>query len=96
MCRPFGWISFLLDLGEVAFGLVVQAMSACRRLAVAFDLLLPAHVACLEIGVSIGPEDEACLCKGYLCDPPPLGFSTAIVGTCAGRIVVEEGTGQSR
>lgn len=41
---PFGGIALLLDLGEDAVGLVIDAVRAGWQLAVALDLLLPAHV----------------------------------------------------
>lgn len=45
---PFWRVPLLLDLGEDTFGLVVDAVCACWQLAVALDLLLPAHVASLR------------------------------------------------
>lgn len=45
---PFRRVPLLLDLGEDTFGLVVDAVCACWQLAVALDLLLPAHVASLR------------------------------------------------
>lgn len=45
---PFGGAPLLLDLGEDAVRLVVYAMRASRKLAVAFDLLLPAHITRLD------------------------------------------------
>lgn len=47
---PFGRVPLLLDLGEDAVRLVVDAVRAGRQLAIALDLLLPAHVAGLSAG----------------------------------------------
>jgi hypothetical protein len=45
---PFGWIALLLHLREDAFGLVVDAVGALGHFAIAFDLFLPTHIACLS------------------------------------------------
>jgi hypothetical protein len=45
---PFRRISLLLDLGEDALRLVVDAMRTRRHLPVTFDLLLSAHIASLS------------------------------------------------
>ncbi len=45
---PFGRGPFLLDMSEHTLSLVAKAMRASRRLCVALDLLLPAHVASLR------------------------------------------------
>ena len=45
---PFWWIPFLFHLCEYAVGLVVDTMRTLGHLAVALDLLLPAHVASLQ------------------------------------------------
>jgi hypothetical protein len=44
---PFGRIALLLNLCEDTLGLVVDAMAAFGHLAVALDLLFPAHVTSL-------------------------------------------------
>ena len=49
---PFRRIALLLDLSEYALRLVILAVRTSRHLAVAFDLLLPAHVAGLECDIS--------------------------------------------
>ena len=45
---PLGRVSLFLHLGEDAVGLVVDAVCAGGELAVALDLLLPAHVTGLQ------------------------------------------------
>lgn len=45
---PFGGIPLLLDLRKDTFCLVVQAVRALGHLPIAFDFLLPAHVARLH------------------------------------------------
>jgi hypothetical protein len=44
---PFGRIALLLYLRKDTFSLVVGAMAALGHPAIAFDLLLPAHIASL-------------------------------------------------
>lgn len=46
---PLGRTALLLNLGEDTFGLVVCAVTASRQLAVALDLLLPAHITSLWV-----------------------------------------------
>jgi hypothetical protein len=53
---PFGRIPLLLNLCEDAFCLVVDAVRALGHLAVALDLLLPAHIAGLQDIISVGTE----------------------------------------
>ena len=58
---PLGRIALLLDLGEDAVGFVIDAMRASRKLAVALDLLLSAHVAGLvtngtQLAIAIPPH----------------------------------------
>lgn len=45
---PFGRISLLLHLSENTICLIVYTVGAFGHLAVAFDFLLPAHVAGLQ------------------------------------------------
>lgn len=44
---PFGRIPLFLDLGKNTIRLVICTVRAFGHLAIAFDFLLPAHVACL-------------------------------------------------
>ena len=72
---PFWRLTLLLDLGENALGLVVLAMCARGHLAVTLDLLLPAHVARLQL--SVGPNNI----DGHMypCNAPPLWVAAAVV-----------------
>lgn len=45
---PFWRIPFLFNLGEYTIGLVVETMRALGHFAIAFDLLLPTHIAGLR------------------------------------------------
>ena len=45
---PFWRIAFLFNLGEYTIGLVVDTMRALGHFAIAFDLLLPTHIAGLR------------------------------------------------
>lgn len=46
-CIPFWWVALLLDLGEIAFRLVVTAVGALGHFTIALDLFLPTHIASL-------------------------------------------------
>jgi hypothetical protein len=77
-CIPLWWLPFLLDLCEDTFRLVVLAVCARGHLAVAFDLLLPAHVASLHpvsMALCYSPI-AACI---YPCNAPPLGIASIVV-----------------
>ena len=72
---PLRRLPLLLDLCEDAFRLVILAMCARGHLAVALDLLLPAHVARLQL--SVGPNNI----DGHMypCNAPPLWVAAAVV-----------------
>jgi hypothetical protein len=93
MHAPFGRIPLFLDLGENAFGFVVDAVCAGWELAIALDLLFAAHIAGLgsraaESGriVSRGFCEKDARRETHPSDAPPLG----IVG------VIEEGVGVAK
>ena len=43
---PFGRVALLLHLSEYTFCFVIRAVTALGHLAIAFYLLLPAHITC--------------------------------------------------
>lgn len=57
---PLGWVPFLLDVCEDAFGFVVLAIGTCWHLAIAFDFLLPAHIASLT-PILVSSQKLGCL-----------------------------------
>lgn len=82
---PLGRIALLLDLGEDAVGFVIDAVRASRKLAVALDLLLSAHVAGLatngtQLAIAIPPTHRRTRPSGerlertHSCNSPPLGL----------------------
>lgn len=69
---PLGRIPLLLDLCENALRLVIDAVCARGHLPIAFDLLLPTHIAGLRY-ISLDPCAPGSEIS-YPRDPPPLGL----------------------
>lgn len=77
-CLPFWRLALLLDLGEDALGLVVDAVRARGHLAITLDFLLAAHVAGLAAISALVATCPCCVSAPHPCDPPSLGVALLV------------------